>query len=375
MLVALVFGLALAHDMTGGFEYGGLPRTYLLHIPPADNDQDSLPLVLNLHWGGGSPVEQATFSAMNPKADSEGFFVVYPAGTIVPFGWRGWNSSACIDTEVDDVGFISALIETLKANYKIDTLRIYATGFCNGGMMVQKLACELSSTIAAFATVAGGLTEDNWATCTPDRLIPLIHFHARNDPSVPYNGGWYYDCHWPPVDSFMNHWVMVNSCDPRPDSFYNDKGALRQRWSRTDDSCEIILWTTDDGSHYWPGSSQGTKDISANAEMWDFFVAHPMPIPEVAIGENPMPMIALDPGNPNIFRDNIQIRFSLREPEHLCLEVYDLLGSKVLTAVNRVLAAGEHNVFLNSADLASGVYFYRLGTPSFSQTRMFTILK
>ena len=376
ILLALILTTASAEDIDGSFIYDGKTRTYLLHLPPSYNEENPFPLVINLHWGGGSPEGQAAFSAMNPKADSEGFLVAYPEGTLSPYGWLGWNSGECLGIDVDDVSFISILIDTLIANYRIDTFRIFVTGFCNGGMMTQRLACELSERIAAVASVAGGLHINNWDDCQPARLIPLMHFHARNDPSVPYYGGWYYDCRWPPVDSFMQHWAEKLVCNLGPDTFYNDSGALRQRWYRADDSCEVILWTTEDGSHYWPGTPLGTKKISANDEMWEFFVAHPLPVEEPGVEEKPMPpSYILDHSLPNPLSKSAKIHFSLGSREHVRLEVFDALGRKVVTLVDGVLDAGQHEVVIDAGRLSTGVYFYRLSTPTFTKTRSVRLIK
>lgn len=173
-------------DIDGGFEFDEVYRNYVLHIPPQYNEDDSLPLLINIHGGNGTPQQQETMTGMNTKADSEGFFVLYPNGTMLPVGYTGWNAGEWTHSGVDDVGFISALLDTLKSSYKVDTLRIYATGFSIGAMMCHRLACELSERIAAVAPVEGGLTLDDWNSCKPKRLIPVMHFHHRYDASVPY---------------------------------------------------------------------------------------------------------------------------------------------------------------------------------------------
>lgn len=364
-------------DIEGGFTHQGQYRRYLVHTPPQYADEDSVPLVLNLHWGGGTPQGQANFCGMNEKSDSAGFIVVYPEGTMMSYGWLGWNSSQCLESDVDDVDFISQLIDTLEVSYRIDTLRIFATGFCNGAMMVHKLACELSDRIAASAPVAAGLTEDNWSSCQPSRPVSIMHFHARNDPSVPYYGGSYYNCDWPAVDSFMNFWSQKLACDLGPDSFYNDKGALRQRWTRSDDSCELVLWTTEDGSHYWPGSPWGSQAIDANDEMWEFFKAHPMPVeePEPGIEESREPACVLDPSNPTIFTKPAAIHFSIEKAGHVSLMLFDVQGRKIAVLLEQRLEAGSHEVVIDAARLPRGVYFYQLKTPAVAVSKPIILIK
>ncbi|MBK9529210.1 MAG: hypothetical protein IPO41_13055 [Acidobacteria bacterium] len=56
-----------------------------------------------------------------------------------------------VNTNIDDVDFISTLLDTIESKYKIDKNRIYASGLSNGGMMSYRLAAELSNRIAAIA--------------------------------------------------------------------------------------------------------------------------------------------------------------------------------------------------------------------------------
>ncbi len=58
-----------------------------------------------------------------------------------------------MDKQVDDLGFISALLDTLMADYPVDPRRIYATGMSNGGKMTHRLGIERASRFAAVAPV------------------------------------------------------------------------------------------------------------------------------------------------------------------------------------------------------------------------------
>ncbi|MBN2378956.1 dienelactone hydrolase family protein [candidate division WOR-3 bacterium] len=378
-LIVLGVGLAYAADVEDSFSFDGRTRYYLLHVPSTYDGSEPLPLVINLHWGDGTPQGMVSFCGMNPKADEEGFFIVYPAGTIIPAGFTCWNAGPCFETDVDDVGFISALVDTLTANYKIDTLRIFATGFCGGAMMVHRLACELSERLAAVAPVMGCLVVEDWNSCQPERLIPIMHIHARKDPSVPYYGriwqGIYENYYWAPIDSVMRHWVQVLGCSLDPDTFTNEKGALRQTWSRADSSCEVVFWTTeDDDKHRWPGTVLGSQQLVANDEIWDFFSSHPMPIEEPGVEEDVFsPVSFIDITSPGITNQSGSIRFSLEKSEYVKLEVFDILGRKEITLLDRVLEKGEHSVEFCIHN--SGIYFYRLQTPSFSETRILRLIR
>ncbi len=84
---------------------------------------------------------------------------------------------------------------------------------------------------------------------------------------------------------------------------------------------------------------------------------------------------------PNPFGEKVSagsfttIKFSLSKKENVTLSVFDILGRKVKTLVNKNLAPGEHKVFLSAEDLPSGVYFYELKTNSNVQVKKMVILK
>lgn len=377
--LAVVTGAVEAADVEGWFFHDDMIRRYILHVPPQHNGEDSLPLVINLHGYTGSSGAQAAYTGMSTKADAEGFLVVYPNGT---GSVTGWNAGLCcgspVENEIDDVGFIDALIDTIRANYIVDTLRIYATGFSNGGMMSHRLACELSERIAAVAPVAGGLVMEDWDDCRPPRAVPVIAFHARNDGAVPYYGGPLEGFFAASLDSVMSTWARWDSCDVGPDTFYQNDTAFSQTWSQTEGDVEVVFWTTEDGGHSWPGRIGASQAISANEEMWEFFLAHPMPVeePEPGVGELPfVPAYSLDPSSPNLFTNSVTIRFSQAQAEHVTIKLYDVLGREIATLVDGTLDAGEHSVLVDAAGLSAGVYFYRLATPTFTATRLIMLVK
>lgn len=382
VLVAMA-GNLFAEDIEDGFMHEGYARDYILHIPPQYNGSDSLPLVIALHGGGKNAEWVRDCSDLSTKADEEGFFVCYPNGTQSGAeGENNWNAGPNLGVFADDVSFISALIDTLATKYKVDTLRVYVTGLSAGSMMTNRLACELSGKIAAAAPIAGPLYIP-WNSCQPERLISIIYFHARNDGSMPY-----YGASWvASADSNCTAWAERLGCDIGPDTFYNDSGALRQTWARSDDSCEVVFWTTEDGGHSWPGgypyepgADQPSDDIDANDLMWKFFQAHPIPVEEdttePGVQEPTLPpSYELDPAYPGVFSQTATIRFTLGQSEHVALKVFDVLGREIATVVDGVLDAGEHSVVLAAADMQNGVYFYKLTSASFTGTGRLVVLK
>jgi len=78
---------------------------------------------------------------------------------------------------------------------------------------------------------------------------------------------------------------------------------------------------------------------------------------------------------PNPFNPQTEIAFSLPVSCHVVLDVYNVMGQHVATLVDGQLAAGQHSVTFDGGDIASGVYFYRLSTPGFTDTRKMVLMK
>jgi polyhydroxybutyrate depolymerase len=356
ILLATAFGIAFAEDVHEGLNTSdGNYRTYFLHTPPGYDGQTPLPLVISLHFLGGTGEGMAYVTGMSYKADEENFIVAYPdaLGGV----WRGY-----------DTLFMFELLDTLCVRYAVDTLRVYMTGYSDGALMTHWMACKMSSRLGAAAPVAGTMLTYDWLGCWPERTISIVSLNARNDPVMPYEGDGQY---LTGVEEAMSNWAERLGCDQGPDSFYRDEATLRQTWSRSDGACDVVLWTTEDGGHGWPTDSSPHK-LSANDVMWDFFVAHPLPGSGDIVELTP-DAFTLDA--PAIFTKSATILFSLAQSEPVTLTLFDVLGRKLTTLVDERLEAGEHQVVLDAAELSTGVYFYRLVTPTLTQTRSITVIK
>jgi polyhydroxybutyrate depolymerase len=339
----------------------GVKRTYFLHIPPCFDDSTMLPLVINLHGGGMSGQSEANLSQMNAKADSACFMVAYPDG------FYGWSEQ--------DTLFLLELMDNLRARYSIDSSRVYLTGFSAGGFMSHVLACWFSEKIAAFAPVCGAVLKSFWPYCYPKVPVSIISFNARNDYAVPYGGD---DVEYG-VQEGMELWAGRLGCDIGPDSFYSDSGALRQTWRREDGRCELVLWTTDEGGHDWPGPLKPQK-LAANDLMWDFFKAHQLTHGEPAVDENrrtdAVPSrCTIYPANICITNHAVNVQFWLQSSERISLKLYDAAGKQVAVIKEGVFEAGRHEVVIDASTLEAGVYFYRLSYPHGAQTRSISVIR
>ncbi|MGB8321026.1 MAG: T9SS type A sorting domain-containing protein, partial [Ignavibacteriaceae bacterium] len=78
---------------------------------------------------------------------------------------------------------------------------------------------------------------------------------------------------------------------------------------------------------------------------------------------------------PNPFNPTTTISYTIPENGHVLLEVYNSLGQKAETLVNKTLQAGIHNITWNAQYVPSGVYFYKITVNNFSQTNKMVLMK
>jgi hypothetical protein len=83
----------------------------------------------------------------------------------------------------------------------------------------------------------------------------------------------------------------------------------------------------------------------------------------------------LEQNYPNPFNPTTEISFSLPVASHVKLEIYNIMGQLVITLADETREAGLHTVTWDGSSVASGVYFYRLATPEFVQTRKMLLMK
>lgn len=285
-LISLIIPLSLFSQTTvwDSLQHQLQWRNYKIHIPPTYTSLSSIPLVIALHGGGHNADTMEYISNLSLKADSSNFIVVYPNGRSF-LGLRTWNAGTCcgpaVTYNVDDVGFIMKMLNKLKSQYNIDTNRIYVTGASNGGMLAYRLACEKGHLFAAIAPVA--TTMVTTISCTPLRTVPILHIHSLPDTRVPYTGGYgtgYAGVYMPPIDSVMDVWANIDSCQGTWNVVFNHNGVVGKGWSNCSNCSEVYVYTTSDGGHSWPGGNQTANGdppaltLNATDLMWTFFSSH-----------------------------------------------------------------------------------------------------
>jgi polyhydroxybutyrate depolymerase len=269
-----------ANRDNGSFVSSGEKREYLLYVPKSYDRSKPAPLVISMHGAGLWGASQRDISRWNELADVKGFIVVYPSG-VGGKGVRVWRAEPG-EGLAKDVRFISALIDTLKASYNIDSTRIFANGLSNGGGMSFALSCALSNRIAAVGMVAAAQTLP-WRWCADQRPVPMIAFHGTADPDVPYSGGpsWVSPRPFPNVPRWTANWAKRNRCESTPVDSVVAPDVIRRTYTGCADGAPVVLYTIRGGGHTWPGGMQlpewfvgrTTRSIDATRLMWEFFTA------------------------------------------------------------------------------------------------------
>lgn len=264
----------------------GLTRTYIVNLPPDYYQSNSFPLVIALHGGGGSGSQFESQTGLTDKANAAHFIVVYPDGYLGPLNNRSWNAGGCCgaaeNENVNDIKFISELIDKLTGNYKINSKLIYVTGHSNGGMLSYRLASELSGNIAAIAVNSCSMVVTS--AIHPSRPVPVLHMHSKLDTKVPFAGGiGITGAYFPPVDSVLTVWAGINACNNTPHNI-SYTGYDFSEWTNCTGNTIIQLYLTNDGGHAWPGGHSDNPDadasstaINADNLLWDFFRQYQLP--------------------------------------------------------------------------------------------------
>jgi len=269
---------------TAEITHDGVSRTFRVHVPPGYESDHASPLVFMFHGGGGSGRQfQMNSSRMDVVADRENFITVYPDGTGMI---RTWNGGGCcgagVRNNVDDVGFVAALLDHLEANICLDRRKVFASGMSNGGIMSYRLACDLSERIAAVAPVAG---TDMTLSCSPTRQIPVMQIHGTADGHVPWEGG--EGCglagvSFTSIPDTMEGWKIRNGCGESVSSYFAEGNGTCEVFEGCS-SAKVVLCSIEGGGHSWPGGEPGvgvincpengpqSQSFSASEAAWRFF--------------------------------------------------------------------------------------------------------
>ena len=277
-----------ALDYYDAMIFDDLERTFFVHLPEDYDDSVAYPLIFAMHGGGVLGYEGIEGqSQLSELSDLEDFIVVYPEG-VKTLGFRTWNAGDCCPSatilNTNDVGFINALLEKLKTELSINSKKVYAAGFSNGGQLAYKLANQYPNKFAAVASVAGVLQDFHF---NPEREVPIIHFHSYQDTTAPYNGGLSdapnIDNDFPSIEETLLLIANHYNCALIKETIFSDTNTYDFfRYSDCNNNVKIELYVSQDGGHTWPGGQalpnmEITNHFNASSLMWEFFKNYELP--------------------------------------------------------------------------------------------------
>jgi polyhydroxybutyrate depolymerase len=255
----------------------GVDRSVTIHDVTGESAA-LVPALILMHGASGSSARVETGTGMTPLADENGFVVAYPNGTPtgLPVGGFSWNAGGCcaaaVADDVDDVAFISTLIDELVADHGVDPARVYIGGFSNGGMMSYRAACEIGDRLAGIVVVGGAL---NVESCAAPKALPVLIIHGTADTTVPYNGGkpsaaavaklgsWVNA----PVSDAADYWSTRDECE---NSETTTEGTVTDLlFSGCTEASGLEVISIAGGTHRWP--TVETENFDASSFIVGYF--------------------------------------------------------------------------------------------------------
>lgn len=222
------------------------------------------------------------------------FLVVYPDGR--DRSWAdGRGPTPCDKNSVNDVNFLSTLIDKLSGQYRIDVTHVYATGMSNGGFMTRKLACDLSTKIAVVAIVVASMSDILASSCNPTKPVSVLLMQRAKDPLVPFTGGL--------LGKNGDRGTVLSRVETAkkwvaPDHYTRDptietipeKRAMELRlnaraYSYCDGGSEVADYRVINGRHAWPGGvpysaefliGKTSRNLTVSEVRWDFLQSIPV---------------------------------------------------------------------------------------------------
>ncbi|MFZ2125301.1 MAG: PHB depolymerase family esterase [Candidatus Saccharimonadales bacterium] len=270
--------LKVSSSLLQTIKIDNIDRTYTIYTPakityPA-------PMVVMLHGGYGSGAQAKQTYGWDQQADKYNFIVVYPDGFEKSWNTGGNCCGQAAKQNIDDVKFISTMLQKITSEIDIDKSRIYATGISNGGMLSYTLACN-TDTFAAIGPVSATLLDN----CNSPKPLSVIAIHGTLDKMIPYDGSegsGTQKIDGPPILNLNATWRSINTCKSPS---INTEGDVITSIANCIDNRSVELITINGAGHQWPGSMPNklaqrllhtdspSTAINATDTIWHFFAA------------------------------------------------------------------------------------------------------
>jgi len=166
---------------SSNFLIDSIQRNFIYYMPVNYGKKDEYPLVIFLHDQNenGKALIKSYGNKIQALADSSDAIVIYPDA--VAAHWNDKSGARFPATDkVNDVGFISILIDYFKQVYSCDARRVYVAGFFNGGNLAYRLTCDISAKITAVAPFISDMKEIT-NKCNSDNSVAIMNTNSLTD--------------------------------------------------------------------------------------------------------------------------------------------------------------------------------------------------
>lgn len=306
LFLVFLFSLTLAYGCKFQGEYGksangclivdGKKREFRYFIPEHAKGV-ILPLVIGLHGGGGNPKRFEKYSRFTQLSkQSASFITVYPKGLD-----KSWNDGRNIKkNDLDDVKFIASLIKLLP---HVDQEEVYVTGMSNGGLMSQRLACEIPEKLKGIAIVSATMPKNLYKSCKTEHPLDVMIVFGDKETVFLDNGNLVSPINQNHVrtqhigiTNTLKYWQARNNCEEH--HTIKTLNRYNKKWGKyKDDGTTVVIsdykncnkrlrfYDIKGGGHRWPdikasngfiikkvfNTGNASHEISVAEEVIDFF--------------------------------------------------------------------------------------------------------
>ena len=255
LLVAVSFSFAQWGGGGGGKSLNDYQKKSVsgreIHVYAPSNLKENSPLLISCHGMDQDPNYQQSNTHWEAVADTAGFVVVYPRGGS---GMNTWDIQGDKDTK-----WMTEIIAQMEKDYKINTKRVYLSGFSMGGMFTYHSMSKIADKIAAFAPTSG---TNVFGASKAQRPVPIIHPHGTNDDVLQYSQ----------VEGFLKNYRDQFHCPSQAEEQKNypnaeNNGATMYTWGPCDKGVYIKHLKLPGRGH--SPSKADVSDIWNFVKQWD----------------------------------------------------------------------------------------------------------
>ena len=207
---------------------GERERSVLEYVPAKLPSGSPLVIVLHGSFMTGGLMRRMTGFEFDALADKNHFAVFYPDA--YKMNWNDCRIAgrfAAKLVNIDDLGFMRALIAEAKAKDGIDPEKVFVVGFSNGGHMAMTLATQSPSPVAGIAIFGSSLSTADNSRCPQDTPTPPVMIvDGTDDPLSPFNGGEVTVFGLEKKGSVISAAATAEEFARRNDTYTSDRGTL-----------------------------------------------------------------------------------------------------------------------------------------------------